>query len=273
MNRRCALLAAAAALLLLLSPPAARADDGALAFGGTPALLSRHPQVSMLRERVTMTVQTSVVNVDCRFVFHNAGPATTVRMGFPDEGEGASDPEEEYGANWASKPPKSTFHWFHSYVNGQPAATKLIHSNSPSLAWHEKIVFFPANADVQVRDLYAVDVGAQIMMSNQTALEASYALHTGGSWHGPIGQVVVIVRFHTPAVKTPIQAMRMRRPSDPAVWEKSWAGYPRRVWYMAPADAQVTGPATLRFTLRNWRPGPKDDIYLAFGEGRPISER
>ena len=84
----------AAALALIVQ--AARADDGGISFGGSPHLLKGHATVAMKSEVVKMDVHDKVIKVDCRFLFHNSGPACTVRMGFPDEGTGAAEPYQGF---------------------------------------------------------------------------------------------------------------------------------------------------------------------------------
>ena len=60
--------------LALLAAPAV-ANDGGIAFGGSPRLLTGHPTVSMESEVVRIDVGEQNVRVDCRFVFRNDGPA------------------------------------------------------------------------------------------------------------------------------------------------------------------------------------------------------
>ena len=82
----------------------ASANDGGIHMGGSPGLLHGHPTVTMTGEVIKMTVDDAKVTVDCRFVFTNNGPACTVRMGFPDQGVGADDPDEEVEiSNWHPK--------------------------------------------------------------------------------------------------------------------------------------------------------------------------
>ena len=70
-------------MLCLLTGPA-YANDASLSTSGTPKLMSGHPSISMESEVVRMLIGKEKVSVNCEFVFVNHGPATTVRMGFPD---------------------------------------------------------------------------------------------------------------------------------------------------------------------------------------------
>jgi hypothetical protein len=64
---------AAAGIVLL----ACRADanDTELSSGGTPRPLTGNTTVSMRSEQVRVEIGDTHVTVDCRFVFHNQGPA------------------------------------------------------------------------------------------------------------------------------------------------------------------------------------------------------
>jgi hypothetical protein len=84
------------------------ANDGGIAFGGSPGLLNGHPSVSMSSELIRIEVSKLELKADCTFVFVNHGPACEVRMGFPDQGLGALDPDEE-SLNPAKSPPKNHF--------------------------------------------------------------------------------------------------------------------------------------------------------------------
>src|SRR4051794_11540766 len=101
----CALVLA----LLLCALPASlpvRADDASISWGGAPRLLKGHRWVEMRSEVVRMTVGERRVHVDCRFVFENRGPACSVRMGFPDNGEGGYD-EDDAEDREEHRPPRT----------------------------------------------------------------------------------------------------------------------------------------------------------------------
>lgn len=248
-----------AVCLAALGRPAG-ADDGGIAFGGTPRLLSGHPTVAMESEVVTMTVGERAATVDCRFVFRNDGPACTVRMGFPDAGDGSADPDEEHAADYLKYPPKALFTSFRSWVDGQAAPTQLIRSNEPGHFWHAKTVRFPAHSRVRVRDLYTVPLGGGVVgtTNNQVIFgaETMYVLHTGASWHGPIGRAEVIVRFDRKGLKGPL----VLRQGDVT---KPFRAQPSAVYWKGPCRPTVDG-TTLRFVRSSFRPTEKDDIYLCF---------
>jgi len=259
---RCALLGVPAIGALLLAATA-RANDGGIAFGGSPGLLKGHPSVSMLNEVVRMTIGEEKATADCRFVFQNKGPACSVRMGFPDRGEGESDPDEE-NENPMHTPPKSTFLSFRSWVDNAPVKTELIRADKPGRFWHAKAVEFSANAKRLVRDVYTVPVGAQITRWNSSVAQSYYVLRTGASWHANIGRSEVLITFNRRRMTAPLHPVRLSSvpKRDPYDWSLShWR--PGTVVYQGPASPTVSGK-TLRFVRTDWEPTERDDIELYF---------
>lgn len=260
---------AAAVLMALLAGGAARANDGGIAYGGSPRLLSGHPSVSMQSEVITMRVGEANVTTDCRFVFRNSGKACTVRMGFPDQGDGAFDPdesnEEQLGDDAAvmKTPPRTTFDSFVSYVNGKRVTTKLIRANKPGQYWHTKTVTFPAHSVTRIRDVYSQHIPSQSDERGDHK-RAAYVLHTGSSWRGPIGRSTVNVIFRRKCMPGTLIARRTKIVDDVETvnWKKARF---RDVYYIGPAIPTVSG-RTLCFTRTKWRPETKDDILLYFRE-------
>jgi hypothetical protein len=85
-------------LFSLLFTAAAVANDAYFdGVGGAMGALPEHPTIRMVAKKVTADIWQNRAEVDCRFTFHNAGPATTVRMGFPEEGSGDVDPNNPRG--------------------------------------------------------------------------------------------------------------------------------------------------------------------------------
>ncbi len=242
----------------------ARADDGGLSFGGSPRLLSGHPSVSMQSEIVTMAVGSETVKVDCLFVFRNDGPACAVRMGFPDEGRGSEDPDEE-GVD-TSHPPKGTFTSYVSYVDGARVPTQIVRAGTPGNFWHTKTVRFAANSTRRVRDVYTLGTGGQIAaMGNGEYSETYYILHTGASWHGPIGRAELDITFAPGAVRGPIHLVPLSAVKDNEPQNYNWPhGAPGTVIYRGPSAPTVQG-RTLRFVRSNFEPGYLDDVLLYFG--------
>src|SRR5262249_9573094 len=127
-----------------------------------------------------------------------------VRMGFPDQGQGAANPDEDEEHN----PPKGTFRSFESWVDGRSVKTKLIRAAHLGNFWHFKVVAFPANKQVSIRDRYTVNVGLSSSYGFPLH-QTSYILHTGASWHGSIGHSEVNVLFQSKGVRAPIELKKL----------------------------------------------------------------
>lgn len=266
---------AALTLAALSLSAQARANDGGIAWGGSPSLLKSHPSVSMQSELVQITIGEDNVLVDCRFVFQNHGPATSVRMGFPDEGSGDDNADED-GSQGRQGKPMSNFKWFKSWVDGAPAKTELVLGPDPGQSWHAKTVSFAPNAKRVVRDQYSVPVGSQIARDG-VYWQAAYTLRTGSSWKGPIGRSEIVVRFSRPLQAARVRAIPLSKvPFEPEkdskghVYESADYLFARAmkpgvvVVSSGPGLPRVSGK-TLRWVKTNWRPAKQDDIHLMFG--------
>ncbi len=258
---------------LVINSPIAYAfpNDGGIAMGGSPGLLNGHPSVTMEAEKIRILVGEDAVKVDCDFTFTNHGPACTVRMGFPDRGIGAMDPDEERSKDdIARTPPQTTFTSFKSWVSGKPAKTGLVRANKGGEYWHTKMVSFKANETLHVRDLYTQDIGgglASIDGKPGEVKEAAYVLHTGASWHGPIGSTEVTVVFKNSRVQTPIHAIQLKMAATGSGKANgaSVAKLPvGAVVWSGPSQPEA-GVASLKFVRKNWVPTKKDDIDIFCG--------
>jgi hypothetical protein len=261
------------AAVLMAGGASARANDGGIAYGGTPGLLSGHPTVSMTSEKILLVVGEKEVRVECNFVFTNGGKACTVRMGFPDEGYGASDPDEENTAdNLLKTPARTTFTSFKSYINGKPVSTKLIRADKAGKYWHAKTVQFAAHQILNVRDVYTQQIGGGIVNVGDkvgSAQEVGYVLHTGASWHGNIGRSEITVRFNTsnqtdpiiPLHLTDVGTKRSGEDLSPTNVQKAPKGI---IVWSGPSAPAVVGKS-LTFVRTNWKPSKKDDIDLYYG--------
>src|SRR5580700_4314088 len=149
----CALSAAALAGLTVR----AGADDGGIAYGGSPRLLGSHPSISMAAEKVVMVIEQREVHTVCDFAFTNHGKACRVRMGFPDFGY-QYEPNEGW-EGMEPPPDPSIFTSFASFVNGKRVKTRLIRAKQVGKHWHAKVVSFAAGQTVHVRDVYVQDFG------------------------------------------------------------------------------------------------------------------
>ncbi len=121
---------------------AIHADDGWVGNSGSPHLMSGHRTVQMKSERVVITVGRQRTRVSASFLFVNNGPATVVRMGFPDENEGQ---------------PGGAITGFRSWVNGRRVSIR--HISGDQMMWYAKKVAFPAHSSLEIKDQYAVETG------------------------------------------------------------------------------------------------------------------
>jgi hypothetical protein len=259
----------ALAVVWLIVPSAAPANDGGIALGGSPRLLLGHPTVRMSSEVIRLNVYERTVAADCRFTFTNSGPACTVRMGFPDQGIDALDPDEESDARDVMRtPPHTTFKSFQSWVDGRHVASTLIRANVEGEYWHAKMVRFPAHGTVHVRDVYTQAIGGGTTSFGDrscVAAQVGYILHTGASWHGSIGRTEVVVAFRDPSLPRSLTAVRRASISRSHAARGGHARLPASsaiVW-RGPCKPIVSG-RTLRFVRERWRPATSDDIELTY---------
>ncbi len=259
----------ASALLLGLCYTTSLANDGGIAQGGNPRLLHGHPTVSMESEVIRIKVGKKKITVDCAFVFNNSSPACTARMGFPDIGAGANDPDEENGPDPMKTPPRTTFLSFKSDIDGRSIPTKLIRANEPGHFWHAKNVTFPAHKKTIVHDVYTQYLGGGLVDAQGgggSVSHVSYILHTGASWRGNIKRSEVLVTFEDGAFPAKPQLIPLSKVAkgDDGRSLKSALPAPNAIVWKGCAKPTLQGK-TLRFVRTNWKPKVKDDIDLYVG--------
>jgi len=173
------------------------ANDSAISgTSGTPgnlkakALAGEHKTVRMVSEQIEMRVGHDDYVTDARFVFHNSGPATTVRMGFPEGAGGDSDFEQ------IKK--KTSFKEFETWVDGKRIkATRMISSVQNEEfdfdAFWVKSVRFARNQTRNVRVRYRSELGS-------TSDSSQYVFYdfTGGNWKGKVDESTLKLTFTVP---------------------------------------------------------------------------
>jgi hypothetical protein len=257
-------LAAAAILTMSFNGQTVLADDGGISFGGSPHLMDGHATVAMKDEVVTMDIGDKVIKVDCKFHFHNDGPAALVRMGFPDEGQGAAEPYEGVDIRPTGSKLKATFLTYNSWVDGKKVPTKLVPTDNRELYWHTKTVNFKPKSDSLIRDSYTLPPGAQVTAENGMYQQTYYVLHTGSSWHGPIGKAEIVVKFAPDVVHGAIHLKALSSIPGGDVKRLKWSTLPANtVIYEGPVEPKVEGD-TLRFVCENLKPTEKDDVHLYY---------
>jgi len=170
-------------LALALSGLSARSDDTAVyGQGGALSPMQEHPSIVMDEMLVDARVTPDASTVDCRFVFRNAGPTVTVKMGFPESGN-------------ANAGPNAGFTSFDTWVDGRrvPARTEGMEVNDQAGIWNRwrvKTVRFAAGQTRRVRVRYSVRTTEDSMGGRRF----EYRLGSGGSWKGAIKNALVRMR-------------------------------------------------------------------------------
>lgn len=166
------------------------ANDSAFGgVGGTAYPLNKgQTQVRMVSEHVY--VQLPECKVKTVFVFKNEGPATTVKMGFPEEGFYANS------KLFVSKNGKSSFKYFRSRVDGKPVQTQLIQRNWKKWGhyidykhwWVKSVPFKKGQTRVVVNEYQTQpgEIGGMLQGFN-------YIVQTGANWKGNISNATITV--------------------------------------------------------------------------------
>ena len=175
---------------------AVQANDSAISgVSGTPGnlkavqLTGEHKSVRMVREEIVMTIGRDDYLAEAHFVFRNEGPATTVRMGFPESSGGDSD--------FAELKKKTPFKEFKTWVDGREfAAQRMVSESNPDdfqfEAFWVKSVPFKRGQTRDVRVRYRSPLG--------TSTADSFVAYsfTGGNWKGKVDESVLLLKFQVP---------------------------------------------------------------------------
>ncbi|MGE0001107.1 MAG: DUF4424 family protein [Fimbriimonadaceae bacterium] len=156
-------------------------DSAVIGVGGTVESFDTSTKVEMTSEHIQVDFAQRRVEAD--FVFRNTGDATSVMMGFPEEGAGDVQPPTP------AEP--SYFKSFESWVDGVPAKTELWKGDSDEMfykQWWTKTVDFPPGAIRRIRNVYVTQFSSDVM----TLERMTYVLGTGKAWHGKIGSAKVV---------------------------------------------------------------------------------
>lgn len=129
--------------------------------------------------------------------------------------------------------------------------------------WDVQSVSFAAKGHRTLRILYTTSIGG--LASKPVVLAATeYILHTGGTWSGPIGSVVVDIKFTPQSELVPPFKVLYGAPNT--MGDQAFANHPAK-----PGGVIVVGPCapvamgdTLRFSIKNLKPTEKDDIVVLF---------
>jgi hypothetical protein len=156
-----------------------------------------------------MAIYTEYADVDCTFVLHNTGKATSVLIGFPESGGGDI------------VVPKMGFRYFRSYVDGKRVQVRVQEQRrdvDPGgyFRWYLKRVRFGAGQTRVIRNVYRAPLGA--ISTGHDFFD--YILTTGASWKGKIGRSDIIVELSglDHVVDLEIRPEGYRRVGNRIVW-------------------------------------------------------
>lgn len=247
----------------------AHADDGWVGNGGTPFLMKgKHPTIRMMDEHIRLYVGRKTTTVYCTFRFRNTGAATSVLMGFPDEGAEPDDASAD-----SEDKPLSVFESFKSWVNDRAVQTKF-QKDQQGMFWRSKRVHFKAHQTVVVRDVYTLQTGAGDETGRDRLYYAKYVMNTGSTWKGSIGHVLVDVRFYGfPKINrfadyADLQDKCRSLADSRAKVDAVMARNKHTLFYQGFGSPRKLG-SFIRFEAKRLEPDEDDDIFLAFAPYKP----
>jgi hypothetical protein len=243
-------------LLVIAACASARADDGVLYFHGPPKLLKGGSHIRMVQEYVLAKIGETKADVYCRFVFHNMGGPSVVRVGFPD---GVENHEEDGNL-------KPAFKQFHSSVDGHAVATKMVKTPADESYgfFYEKVIRFGKGQTRVVEDWYKTPLDDGATSSPYYYVRGfTYVMASGGSWDGKIGSATVKIQLLSKKLQHP-HPVPIEQIGN-AIDYQGWASIPKHfVFYSGFAKPTHAGN-TLVFYRRRFKPTVVADIKLAFG--------
>jgi len=176
--------------VLLLFITLAWSDDGAIiGIGGTIAPMKSHPSIVLRSEVVRVKMNSEYADVDCTFVLHNTGKATSALIGFPERGGGTDVGPSARG-----------FEYFRSFVDGKPVKVRVYKQEGGYggySRWYVKRVYFRAGQTRVIRNLYRMQLGGD----STGGRSFEYTLSTGASWKGKIGRADIVIQLTGPALR------------------------------------------------------------------------
>jgi hypothetical protein len=159
-------------------------DTAVVGISGAIRPMKSHPSIVLRSQVVKVKLTPDYADVDCTFVLHNTGKATSVLIGFPESGGGDI------------VVPKMGFEYFRSYVDGKRVQVRVQEQRRESgpdgyFRWYLKRVRFGAGQTRVIRNVYRAPLGAISTGHNFF----DYILTTGASWKGKIGRSDIIVEL------------------------------------------------------------------------------
>jgi hypothetical protein len=184
-------------------------DSAVVGVSGVIKPMESHPSIVLRSHVVKIKITPEYADVDCTFVLHNTGKATSVLIGFPESGGGDI------------VVPKMGFEYFRSYVDGKRVQVRVQEQRrdvDPGgyFRWYLKRVRFGAGQTRVIRNVYRAPLGA--ISTGHDFFD--YILTTGASWKGKIGRSDIIVELSglKHVVDLEIRPEGYRRVGNRIVW-------------------------------------------------------
>lgn len=178
-----------AAALTLTALPALANDSAITGVGGSLTLLKgEHKTIRMVREKVAMILGPKDYEVNVDFVFTNDGPATSVKMGFPESGSGD-----------VRQLKKSQMLAFHTWVDGIKTAANWVPVKRNEEDQYEahwvKDVKFGKGQTHKIRVSYRSAYGGSATNGLRTFVGYHF---TGANWKGKVDESALTVTLRRP---------------------------------------------------------------------------
>ena len=178
-----------AAALTLSALPVLANDSAITGVGGSLTLLKgEHKTIRMVREKVAMNLGPKDYEVTVDFVFTNDGPATTVKMGFPESGSGD-----------VQRSNKSQMLAFATWVDGIKTAAKWVAVRNENEDEYEahwvKDVRFGKGQTHKIRVSYRSEYGGSATNGLRTFVGYHF---TGANWKGKVDESELTVTLKRP---------------------------------------------------------------------------
>lgn len=217
--------------------------------------------VAMVREHLAITLGRRTTRVVATFTFRNSRRDVTLTqlVGFPDEALARAEARRKgldsegqdivgplrhltTSIDGVRRPSQAKHGWVR--WRGDNLGWEVAPKTGMPMAWHTLAVAFPPGKDVVVERRYETDHAANTLPSHFF----EYITHTGGPWHGPIGQLVADV--------TLIEGLRV----DDLYWPGRRLAAPFGVVPAAAATSpgrrhwRVLGPSHIQLRWQNFEP-------------------
>jgi hypothetical protein len=217
---------------------AAHANDTWVAgIGGTMhPVKGEHPAIRMVRETVRMDLYPEYYDTVVTFTFANAGSATTVTMGFPEDGYVGVDDE-------TARHYRVTFQKFSTTVDGKTVSVKRtrtdVKDGDLNALWVKQVPF-AANQQRIVEVRYRSPYGRSSV--GGLGMFASYHF-TGQNWRGKVAESRLEVTSHLPGTLLVSGRLGIKVGQEPIQIPLEPNGAPNRsayVWRNWEADGDFT---------------------------------